>query len=97
MHADMVLPKGYPLDQHMVYSHGYNLGTFRIPYGQVIHVAEVSLSVHLKLPLTQVLWSLLTHLDTQDKSVAKPGAGVERQPGALERSDVGQFVCDFWA
>lgn len=31
----MVVPKGYPLDQHMVYSHGYELCTFRIPYGQV--------------------------------------------------------------
>ncbi|KAG2423687.1 hypothetical protein HXX76_015077 [Chlamydomonas incerta] len=33
--AGMVVPKGYPLEQHVVITNdGYKLGTFRIPYGR---------------------------------------------------------------
>lgn len=35
MPAGMVVPKGYPLEQHVVITNdGYKLGTFRIPYGR---------------------------------------------------------------
>ncbi len=34
-HAGLVVPKGYPLEQHVVVTgDGYKLGTFRIPYGK---------------------------------------------------------------
>ncbi|KAG2428232.1 hypothetical protein HYH02_014414 [Chlamydomonas schloesseri] len=33
--AGMVVPKGYPLEQHVVITNdGYKLGTFRVPYGR---------------------------------------------------------------